>query len=177
MKSLYSLSAAAAAGAALLISGCSSSGSAPSAGGGGGGGGATTVAVRHVAGGQVLVDDAGRTLYLSDQEKGAGKVLCTSSACQAIWTPLTVPKGEDLSAPSAVAKQLTVVTRPDGTRQVAFGGTPLYLFSFDHAAGDVKGDGQKDSFDGTDFTWHAATARGTVSGPPAGGASYPYGRY
>ena len=33
--------------------------------------------------------------------------------------------------------------------------------AFDHNAGDVSGDGATDSFDGTDFTWHAASPSGS----------------
>ena len=173
MKSIYSLPAAA-LGAALVLGACSSSAGYSSAAGGSS---PKTVAVRHVAGASVLVDRGGRTLYVSDQEKKVGKVLCASDACTAVWMPLTVPKGQQLSAPSSVAQQLTVVARPDGTRQVTFGGTPLYTFAFDHASGDMTGDGQHDSFDGTNFTWHAATASGAVTAPSTSGPSYSYGTY
>lgn len=177
MKSMYSLPAAA-VGAALVLGACSSS-AGYSAGGSAAGGGSSskTVAVRHVAGASVLVDSAGRTLYVSDQEKRLGKVLCASNDCTAVWIPLTVPKGQQLSAPASVARQLTVVARPDGTRQVTLGGTPLYSFAFDHASGDVTGDGQHDSFDGTNFSWHAATASGAVTTPSTSGPSYSYGTY
>ena len=116
---------------------------------------ATTVSIRDAGGGQVLATSAGHTLYLSDQEKD--QVLCSSSDCEAVWIPLTLPSGEQPSAPGDLAGQLTTVPRPDGSSQVALGGQPLYTFSFDRAAGDVNGDGKSDSFDGVDFTWHAAT--------------------
>src|SRR5438067_8380685 len=108
---------AAGLGAALLAAGCSSSGG---SGTSPGAGSATTVAIRNVSGtGHVLVDARGRTLYTSDQEKAAGKVLCSTSDCTAIWTPLTLDTGKQPSGPAGVTSQLSVVKRPDGTRQVA----------------------------------------------------------
>ena len=87
--------AAAGFGVLALVAGCTSgTGSTqPDQAGGG-----TTVAVRDVSGDQVLVNSSGRTLYTSDQEKAAGKILCSSSDCLAIWTPLTVAAGQQPTA-------------------------------------------------------------------------------
>jgi predicted lipoprotein with Yx(FWY)xxD motif len=157
---------------ALVVASCSSSGTTSSPAKAGG---ATTVAVQTVAGAKVLVDGSGRTLYFSDQESAAHKVLCASSACEAIWSPLTVPSGTQPSGPADVAAALTTVPRPGGGRQVALHGAPLYTFSFDHSAGDANGNGQQDSFDGTDFTWRTATVSGAAAAPPSspsGGGGY-----
>jgi predicted lipoprotein with Yx(FWY)xxD motif len=116
----------------------------------------------------VLVDSRGRTLYLSDQERAAGKVLCATSDCLAIWTPLTVAMGHKPTGPADVAGKLGTVTRPNGVSQVTFRGSPLYTFSFDHSAGSVNGNGKRDSFGGTDFTWHAANAGGNLVAPTSG---------
>jgi len=165
---------------ALVLAGCSSSGS----GGGGNqaatGSGSTTLTVRTEAGHSgVLATADGRTLYESVQEHGTA--LCTSSACTAIWVPLTVPAGQTPTTPSQLAGTLGTIMRPDGATQVTLDGKPLYTFSVDHGAGQVKGDGAHDSFDGTDFTWQVATATGgapapsapspSVSGSSAGGSS------
>jgi predicted lipoprotein with Yx(FWY)xxD motif len=155
--------------ALALVAGCSSSGTSPS---GSNGGGETTVAVRTVSGAQVLVDRAGRTLYLSDQERAAHKVLCASSACEAIWMPLTIPAGNQPSGPAGVTGELSTASRSGGVRQVTLDGAPLYTFSFDDSAGQANGNGQKDSFDGTDFTWHAATVSGAPAAPPSANTSY-----
>jgi predicted lipoprotein with Yx(FWY)xxD motif len=166
---------AAAAIGALALAGCSSSskGSPAASAPAGGGSGNTTVAVRSVSGtGDVLVDAKGRTLYISDQEM-TGKILCSSDACTAIWTPLTVVAGKQPSGPTQVSSMLATVKRPDGSLQVAFNGAPLYTFSFDHAAGDVGGNGQKDSFGGTDFTWQIAIASGVAPAPTTSNASTP----
>ena len=148
----------------LVLTGCGAAGktavaSGPSASG-------TTVTVRDAGGMSVLATSSGQTLYASDQEKG--KVLCRSSACVAVWTPLTVSAGQKPTSSGGVAGHLSTVKRQDGSTQVSFDGQPLYTFSFDHSAGQVNGDGQKDSFDGTDFTWHAATPTGTA---PTSGSS------
>jgi predicted lipoprotein with Yx(FWY)xxD motif len=151
---------------ALVLAGCSSSGS----GGGGNqaatGSGGTTLTVRTAAGRSgVLATADGRTLYESAQEHGT--VLCTSSAYTAIWVPLTVAAGQSPTAPSQVAGTLGTIMRPDGTAQVALDGKPHYTFSVDQGAGQLKGDGAHHNFDGTDFTWQAATATGGAAPAPS----------
>ena len=164
----------------LALAACGSSGA--SGGGaqaatGGGGAAAMTVTVSDVSGhSNVLTAPDGHTLYMSDQEHG--RVLCKSSACTAIWHPLTLSAGQTPTAPNTIKRRLTTVKRPDGSTQVALNGKPLYEFSFDHGSGEVGGDGQKDSFDGTDFTWHVATAAaGTGSAPSAPAPSAPAPSY
>jgi predicted lipoprotein with Yx(FWY)xxD motif len=128
------------------------------------------VSVTDAGGRSVLVDAKGKALYVSDEEQG-GKVLCTSGACGAIWTPLTVSSKSDLDASAPLAKKLGTVARPDGSTQVTLQGRPLYTFSFDHSAGEVNGDGTQDSFDGTDFTWHVATPSGQAAAAPSSPSS------
>jgi predicted lipoprotein with Yx(FWY)xxD motif len=159
----------------LLLTACGSGGGTATATSPGSSSG-MTVTVRDVGGMKVLTTSSGRTLYFSDQENG--KVLCTSGACNAIWAPLTVTAGQKLTAAAGVTDDLTTLKLPDGTRQVAFDGEPLYTFSYDHGAGQANGDGKTDSFDGTDFTWHAATPTGSGSTPSSGsssGSSHGYG--
>jgi predicted lipoprotein with Yx(FWY)xxD motif len=153
MKNLLALAALA---AALGIAACggggssSSSTTAPTS---------TTVAVKPVSGvGNVLVDSAGKALYSSNAE-ASGKVLCTG-ACTSFWKPLTVGSGTPTAA--AGAGKLTVVKRPDGTRQVALSGKPLYTFAQD-SPGKVQGNGFSDQFGGRHFTWTAVLAGGKSS--------------
>lgn len=153
----------------LTLAGCGSNSDSQSSTAASGGGG-KVVTVSDATGRSVLVDAQGRALYTSDQEKG-GQVLCTSGACGAIWTPLTVASKSGLTAPPPLAKKLGTVARPDGSTQVTLDGRPLYTFSFDHGAGQVNGDGTKDSFDGTDFTWHVATPSGHVAAAPSSPSS------
>jgi predicted lipoprotein with Yx(FWY)xxD motif len=140
------------------------------------GGGASTVLIRSSDVGDVLTDTDGRTLYTSDQENR--DVLCRSDACTSVWLPLTLDAGRP-TAPAGLSSPLGVVKRPGGQLQVTMGGKPLYRFSFDHAAGQVTGNGQSDSFDGTAFTWHAAVVRAGKKAPskvasPSSGGGYGY---
>jgi predicted lipoprotein with Yx(FWY)xxD motif len=133
----------------------------------------TTVQVAKSGG--TLENAAGRTLYVSDLERH--KVLCTSGACTAIWSPLTVTGRHRPTGPGKVGQELSTIKRPDGTSQVTYDGRPLYTFSFDHGAGQVNGDGAKDSFDGHDFTWHAARASASAGGGPSAPSSSSRGGY
>jgi predicted lipoprotein with Yx(FWY)xxD motif len=103
-------------------------------------------------GSTVLVDAAGRTLYSLSGEQ-SGKLICTSSACTAVWHPLTATT----ATPAGSVGSLATVRRPDGSEQVTYNGMPLYTFTGDTAAGQAKGQGLKDV-----GTWAAVTvAAGT----------------
>jgi predicted lipoprotein with Yx(FWY)xxD motif len=124
----------------------------------------------------VLVDSQGMTLYHLSAEQN-GHFICTSSACVAIWHPLTAT-----GTPTGVAS-LSTVKRPDGTVQVTYKGEPLYTFAQDTKEGEAKGQGIKDV-----GTWTAVTAEGassseastpsTTTSPPSsesgGGSKYAY---
>jgi predicted lipoprotein with Yx(FWY)xxD motif len=157
---------------AVVLAGCGSSGNDNASGGTGSSGSTatpTTVAERTLGSDTVLVDGQQRTLYVSDQEQDA--VLCRSTACTEIWEPLTVTGSARPTGPADVRAHLGTVARPDGARQVTLDGRPLYSFSLDNGPGDTHGDGQQDSFDGTDFVWHEATASGAASSAPSASPS------
>ena len=122
------------------------------------------VATNPTLGKKILVNRRGLTLYsLSVEHKG--KFICTNSTCLSLWKPLTVPKG----AVATGAAHLSVVKRPDGRRQVAYRGGPLYTFAMDRKRGDVKGNGFKDV-----GVWRPATVSGAAPPPPTttGGGGY-----
>jgi predicted lipoprotein with Yx(FWY)xxD motif len=163
MKRVLSMGIALAATVALAACGSDNSSdvTTPNAAGSAG----KTVSVKQVDGvGNILVDSGGMALYASDQES-AGKVLC-DKGCLSFWKPLKA--GASAPTTAADAGKLTVVKRPDGTRQVASNGKLLYTFA-DDSPGKVKGNGFKDDFDGQHFTWHAVMAGGTPAGSSAGG--------
>jgi predicted lipoprotein with Yx(FWY)xxD motif len=127
-----------------------------------------TVSTQDVAGtGTVLVDSQGMALYTNDMDKGT-TIACTEE-CAAEWIPLTA-QGQPSSSDSAVESRLGRVKRPDGTTQVTFGGLPLYTFVED-SAGKVNGNGESDSFGGTNFTWTVASTDGAATASPTGSGS------
>jgi predicted lipoprotein with Yx(FWY)xxD motif len=113
-------------------------------------------ATNKTLGEKILVNRKGMTLYSLSAER-KGKFICTDMTCLSLWKPLTVPKG----AVATGAAHLTVVKRPDGRRQVAYRGGPLYTFAMDKQRGDVKGNGFKDV-----GVWRVASVS-AASAPPA----------
>jgi predicted lipoprotein with Yx(FWY)xxD motif len=111
--------------------------------------------------GTILVDSRGMALYTPDQEAD-GSVHCVG-ACLSYWIPLA--PGTSTPSSPAGGPTLSVITRPDGTKQVTTGGRPLYTFSLD-SAGKVTGDGMSDDFGGQHFTWHAVRSDGTTPSTP-----------
>jgi predicted lipoprotein with Yx(FWY)xxD motif len=105
------------------------------------------------------------TLYhLSIERKG--HFICTDSTCLSIWKPLVVAK----SVTPTGAKSLSVVKRPDGRRQVAYKGGPLYTFVQDRKPGDTKGNGFRDV-----GVWRVVTVAGSTSSQPSSGGGGGYG--
>jgi predicted lipoprotein with Yx(FWY)xxD motif len=125
------------------------------------------VKTMKVGGKTILVNRRGMTLYHLSVER-RGHFICTSSACLAEWKPLVVARG---ITPTGV-KSLSVVKRPDGRRQVAYKGGPLYTFEEDRKPGDTKGDGFKDV-----GTWHVLTVAGKTSNSTPAPSSGGYGGY
>lgn len=109
-------------------------------------------AFNKLLGKTIVVDGAGRTLYIFTVDASGKDTVCTpqgpyGAECPTIWPPLT-----SAGAPSAgtgiKASLLGVYKRRDGKRQVTYNGHPLYYFHGDpntppgdKKAGDVKGQG------------------------------------
>ena len=104
---------------------------------------------------KIIVNRKGMTLYSLSVER-KGKFICTNKACLSLWKPLTVAKG----AVATGAAHLSVGKRPDGRRQVAYRGGPLYTFAQDTRPGDVKGNGFKDV-----GVWRVATVSAASPAP------------
>lgn len=99
---------------------------------------ATSVKLGKVDGKDVLVDTRGMTLYVFKNDvAGNGKSVCNGT-CATNWPPLKAADAAPTKG-AGVTGDLTVVTRDDGAKQIAYKGLPLYFFQADQAAGDAKG--------------------------------------
>jgi len=91
----------------------------------------------------VLVNASGMTVYTYDKDSAnSGKSAC-SGRCAENWPPV-------LAANAQPAAPYSVVTREDGSKQLAYNGKPLYTFIKDKKAGDKTGDKAMK-------VWHAVT--------------------
>ena len=104
--------------------------------------------------GTILVDAAGRTLYLFGKDT-AGMSTC-SGQCAVFWPPLIGSQPQ--AAGGVAASKLTTITRADGSSQVAYNGHPLYYFKNDMQTGDTKGEGAT-AFGGT---WYVVGPSGDM---------------
>ena len=85
--------------------------------------------------GSVVVDSAGRTLYL--YEKDTGPTSTCVDACAKAWPAATVSGTPTASAD--ITATVTTFTRADGSTQIVLAGHPLYRFAADTAPGEVGG--------------------------------------
>ena len=91
--------------------------------------------------GGFLVAGNGMTLYTFDNDKAvSGKSVC-NGPCAGLWPPVMA------SSTDQPAGDYSMVTRDDGSRQLAYKGKPLYFYKADVKAGDRTGDNFKD-------VWH-----------------------
>lgn len=91
-----------------------------------------------------LTDSAGRTLYLNTKDKETASN-CYDE-CAKKWPPLTTDKPVTVTGKYTVPSSVGTITRTDGTKQVTYGGHPLYYFTGDTAPQQIKGQG-------VDGTW------------------------
>jgi predicted lipoprotein with Yx(FWY)xxD motif len=99
------------------------------------------LAVATVSAGQTLTGENGMTLYIFKADtKDSGKSTCNGD-CATNWPPYVLEADETLEQDSAAGGTVTMITRDDGTKQVAYNGWPLYYFAGDKAAGDASGQG------------------------------------
>jgi len=89
--------------------------------------------------GQILVDGAGRSLYLFEKDKGSTSS-CYSD-CAKVWPPFT-SSGAATGGAGATSSLLGSTSRTDGTKQVTYHGHPLYYYvSDEHTSGSATGEG------------------------------------
>jgi predicted lipoprotein with Yx(FWY)xxD motif len=85
-----------------------------------------------------LTDAQGRSLYLFVADTN-GTSTC-SGPCASDWPPV-LASGTPQAGSGVNESMLGTVDRSDGSKQVTYNNHPLYLFSHDTAAGNVKGQG------------------------------------
>ena len=101
-----------------------------------------TVSVANGPDGAYLTGEGGMTLYVFGNDS-ANTSTCDGD-CAVAWPPFTVAKGDSLEGAGGVTEPLTVITRSDGSLQVAHARSPLYYYSGDRAPGDTTGQGVGD---------------------------------
>jgi predicted lipoprotein with Yx(FWY)xxD motif len=99
--------------------------------------GATVSVVTDPKLGPILVASNGRTLYKFANDK-PNTSNCTGG-CASVWPPYTATGTPSL--PTGVSGTIGMITRADGTQQLTYNGSPLYLYAKDSKAGDTNGQG------------------------------------
>ena len=112
-----------------------------------------TLSIAETSLGMVLVGENGLTLYMYTKDTQGGESTCYDR-CAVAWPPL-LTDGDPVAGEGVDASLLTVTDRTDGTKQVSYGGWPLYYYEKDTKAGDVTGQdvGQ---------VWYVVNAAGEV---------------
>lgn len=100
--------------------------------------GPTVMAETNSTLGTILVDGAGKTLYLYTPDSATASN-CTGG-CATVWPPF-IASGGATAGVGVTASMLGTITRSDGSTQVTYNGHPLYYYSADTNAGDVNGQG------------------------------------
>ena len=104
----------------------------------------------------IMTNVSGMTLYTFDKDL-PGRSVCNGQ-CAANWPPFAA------GATDHEGGDWTLVTRDDGSKQWAWLGMPLYLWSKDQKPGDRSGDG-------VNKVWHAVKPEprsidaGNMNGP------------
>lgn len=110
----------------------------------------TVKLVTHRGLGKILVNGAGRTLYVFTGDK-PNQATCTAG-CASVWPPLTIAKGSKLVAGPGLRHLGTIAA--GNRRQVTWNKHPLYLYALDTGPRVVNGNGVKQG----SAIWYAATS-------------------
>lgn len=104
--------------------------------------------------GAYLTDGQGRALYVLEGEED--EITCID-ACADAWPPLLAEEGQaSAAAPGLDESLLGTIERPDGQRQVTYGGHPLYYYSQDSGPGTTMGQDVEDEWG----EWYLVTPEG-----------------
>jgi predicted lipoprotein with Yx(FWY)xxD motif len=83
--------------------------------------------------GVILVDFNGFTLYAFSGDARRDEQTCSEAGCSPTWLPVVAP------VLAANVGDFSIVSRSDGSKQWAYRGQPLYRYTGDLMAGDVRG--------------------------------------
>ena len=156
--------------AGLLAAACGTAAGSTAAGTPAGGPATATVIESHTgSAGPFLTNGSGRAVYLWSADS-MNKSTC-SGACAGVW-PAVTATGKVTAADGAKAADLGTITRSDGTRQVTYGGHPLYYFAGDSGPAQTTGQGN-DDFGAKWWLVAPAGTKITVADAAAGAASSP----
>ena len=97
-----------------------------------------TISTARGSVGTYLTGASGRALYIWVAD-GKDKSSC-SGGCAKAWPPLTASSMPKVRG-GASAGDITLISRSDGTKQVAYKGRPLYYYAGDTGAGMTNGQG------------------------------------
>ncbi len=86
-----------------------------------------------------LTGEDGKSLYVFAKDTAnSGKSVCNST-CADNWPAYKADDLTEVKADASATGKLSIVTRDDGSKQLAYNGLPLYYFGGDSAAGDTNG--------------------------------------
>ena len=105
--------------------------------------------------GPVLFNGTDRAIYTFDRDRSRSRCY---GECARAWPPF-LARGQPRAASGVEPALLGTIRRDDGSRQVTYGGQPLYFY-----VGDPKGEVLCNDIAEFGGTWFAVTARGK---PPA----------
>ena len=91
--------------------------------------------------GRIVVDGAGRTLYLF--EKDRNRRSACYGACAQYWPPL-LSHGKPRARPGVKQSLIGTTRRRNGSVQVTYAGHPLYRYAGDTGPGETNGAGLLD---------------------------------
>jgi predicted lipoprotein with Yx(FWY)xxD motif len=114
-----------------------------------------TISTANTPGGAILVDGAGKSIYILTSDKPNGASACTAQCLQfwpAVAAPSPLPSGL-----AGITAKFGTFTDVSGSLQLTINGYPAYTFANDSAPGMVKGQGVK-SFGGI---WWLVTPSGS----------------
>ena len=97
----------------------------------------SSLGVRSGSRGSFLADGAGLALYFFSDD-AQGQTGCGTN-CAAAWPPVIVEKIPAAKSAAIDPMKLGTLMRPDGSRQLTYGGLPLYYSDADVKPGDTWG--------------------------------------